>query len=101
MGSMETKSKADMGGMAEESALNKFRQLDLKGSTKDDTKLHSVHQNTISTLRVFEESGGTTTKLSCKSLPLHFFNVFVLGGSMLISSFLASGVDGRVVIWNV
>lgn len=62
---METK-KADTGAAREESALDKFRQLDLKGSTKDDTKLHSVHQNTITTLRTFEESGGMVKKFTCK-----------------------------------
>ncbi|KAM5471249.1 ARP2/3 actin-organizing complex subunit Sop2 [Microsporum audouinii] len=76
-GSLETKGGAGRGAVAEESALNKFRQMDLKGSTKDDSKLHSVHQNTISTLRVYSETNGAVKKIS------------------------SSGVDGRVVIWDV
>ncbi|KAK3948633.1 WD40-repeat-containing domain protein [Pseudoneurospora amorphoporcata] len=61
----------------EESALNMFRQMDLKGKvTKDDTQLKTVHQNTVTMLRPFEESGGRVTKFS------------------------SSGVDGRVVIWH-
>ena len=40
--------------------------MDLKGSTKDDSKLQSVHQNTISTLRVYSEDGGAVKKISCK-----------------------------------
>ncbi|EFR01752.1 Arp2/3 complex chain sop2 [Nannizzia gypsea CBS 118893] len=75
-GSLEVKGAA-RGAVAEESALNKFRQMDLKGSTKDDSKLQSVHQNTISTLRVYSENGGSVKKIS------------------------SSGVDGRVVIWDV
>lgn len=53
-----------------------FKQMDLKGKTKDDTKLTTVHQNTISTIRVYEGSGGAVRKFS------------------------TSGVDGRIVIWN-
>lgn len=41
-----------------------FRQMDLKGKTKDDTQLKTVHQNTISTIRAFEESGNTLRKFS-------------------------------------
>ncbi|KAG0651078.1 Arp2 3 complex 41 kDa subunit [Hyphodiscus hymeniophilus] len=73
-GSLE--SKGGPGVAREESALNMFKQLDLKGKTKDDTQLKTVHQNTISTIRVYEESGGAVRKFS------------------------TSGVDGRIVIWN-
>ena len=64
---------------AGESALNMFKQMDLKGTTKarDDTQLRTVHQNTINTLRAYERGGGVVTRVS------------------------SSGVDGRVVIWNV
>ncbi|KAI5309527.1 hypothetical protein KEM55_003050 [Ascosphaera atra] len=61
----------------EETALNMFRQMDLKGSVKNDTQLQTVHQNTINTVRVFEEQGGVVRKFS------------------------TSGVDGRVVIWTL
>ena len=57
--------------MREESALNMFRQMDLKGKAKDDTQLKTVHQNTISTLRSYGESGGTVKNFSSK----HFFDI--------------------------
>jgi len=60
----------------EESALNMFKQLDLKGKVKDDTKLNTVHQNTITTIRVHEGSGAQVSKFS------------------------TSGVDGRIVVWS-
>lgn len=56
--------------MREESALNMFRQMDLKGKAKDDTQLKTVHQNTISTLRSYDESGGNVKKFSSKRCPL-------------------------------
>ena len=56
-----------MGGQREESALNMFRQMDLKGkNVKDDTQLKTVHQNTISTIRAYEGSGGSIRKFSSK-----------------------------------
>lgn len=55
-----------MGGQREESALNMFRQMDLKGKSKDDTQLKTVHQNTIATVRAYEESGGSVGKFSSK-----------------------------------
>ncbi|KAH6608636.1 actin-related protein 2/3 complex subunit [Trichoderma cornu-damae] len=76
VGTVESKGSASQGEQREESALNMFRQMDLKGKVKDDTQLKTVHQNTISTVRPFEVSGGRVTKFS------------------------SSGVDGRVVIWN-
>ncbi|KAF2157109.1 actin-related protein 2/3 complex, subunit 1 [Myriangium duriaei CBS 260.36] len=60
------------GPQREESALNMFRQMDLRGKAKDDTQLKTVHQNTINTIRFH--------------------------GSKAIST---SGVDGRVVIWSL
>lgn len=47
-----------------------FRQMDLKGSSKDDSRLTTVHQNTINTLRVHEEADGVVTKISCKNHPI-------------------------------
>jgi actin related protein 2/3 complex, subunit 1A/1B len=63
---MEAKTRPGASSVREESALQKFRQMDLKGSTKDDTQLGTVHQNTISTLRVYEEGGGAVRKFSSK-----------------------------------
>lgn len=66
VGSMESKGRPGLGDMREESALNMFRQMDLKGKARDDTQLKTVHQNTISTVRSFEEAGGTVRKFSSK-----------------------------------
>jgi actin related protein 2/3 complex subunit 1A/1B len=77
-GSLESKGRPGLTEAREESALNMFRQMDLKGkSGTDDTKLKTVHQNTINTIRSFSESGGSVTKIS------------------------STGVDGRVVIWSL
>jgi actin related protein 2/3 complex subunit 1A/1B len=35
-----------------------FRQMDLKGQAQADTKLKSTHQNTVNTVRVYEEANG-------------------------------------------
>jgi actin related protein 2/3 complex subunit 1A/1B len=68
-GSLE--SKAAGGGAAhEESAFNMFKQMDLKGKTKDDTQLKTVHQNTITTIRVYEGSDGGVRKFSSKLFKL-------------------------------
>lgn len=67
MGSMESKGRPGLGEMREESALNMFKQMDLKGkSNKDDTQLKTVHQNTIATIRAYDVAGGTVKKFSCK-----------------------------------
>ncbi|KAL9091629.1 MAG: hypothetical protein Q9165_004705 [Trypethelium subeluteriae] len=67
-GSVEGRRRPGMPQEREESALNKFRQMDLKGKTKDDTQLPTVHQNTISTARSFQESGAHVSKFSSKSM---------------------------------
>ncbi|KAL2124555.1 hypothetical protein VTJ04DRAFT_920 [Mycothermus thermophilus] len=77
VGSIEAKARSSTAAEREESALNMFRQMDLKGKVKDDTQLKTVHQNTITMIRPYEEAGGSVTKFS------------------------SSGVDGRVVIWTV
>ena len=66
VGSLESRGRPSIGNMQEESALNMFRQMDLKGKTKDDTQLKTVHQNTITTLKTYEEAGGTVRKFSSK-----------------------------------
>jgi actin related protein 2/3 complex, subunit 1A/1B len=78
----------------EESALNMFRQMDLKGKVKDDLQLKTTHQNTISTMRVYEEAGGNVQKFS---------SGFISPNHMLDDAdpTPASGVDGRVVIWAI
>jgi actin related protein 2/3 complex subunit 1A/1B len=84
-----------MGSTREESALNMFRQMDLKGQAQDDTQLNTVHQNTISTLRIYEEAGGFVRKFSSKFPSSRLGSGFM--GSLYVT--IASGVDGRVVIW--
>ncbi|KAK8126258.1 uncharacterized protein PG998_002017 [Apiospora kogelbergensis] len=75
-GTLESKGRPGLGDdEREESALNMFKQMDLKGKAKDDTQLKTVHQNTISTVRAYESNDGNVTQFS------------------------TSGVDGRVVIW--
>lgn len=67
VGSMESKGRPGMEEMREESALNMFRQMDLKGKSKDDTQLKTVHQNTIATVRAYDVVGGAVKKFSCES----------------------------------
>ncbi|RDH32025.1 putative actin-related protein 2/3 complex subunit 1A [Aspergillus welwitschiae] len=59
-GTIESKAGPGAGSAREESALNMFRQMDLKGQTQADTQLKTTHQNTISTVRVYEEADGVT-----------------------------------------
>lgn len=68
VGSFESKGRPGLEGQREESALNMFKQMDLKGKVRDDTQLQTVHQNTISTVRVFKESGGKVEKFSSMQL---------------------------------
>ena len=80
VGPLEAKAgRPGLGEQREQSALNMFKQMDLKGKSgnKDDTKLETVHQNSISSVRVYEQSGGRVSKIS------------------------TSGVDGRVVVWTL
>lgn len=63
---MESKGRPGLGEMREESALNLFRQMDLKGKSKDDTQLKTVHQNTIATIRTYDEASGAVKKFSCE-----------------------------------
>lgn len=71
-GTLEAEARTAMGDAREESALNMFRQMDLKGKAKDDTQLKTVHQNTINTLRAYESSGGRVTKFSSTFRRLSF-----------------------------
>lgn len=71
-------SKAAKHEQRESSALNMFRQLDLKGADDTgNTELATIHQNTITRLRPYASSSGRVTKFS------------------------TSGVDGRLVIFSV
>ena len=68
VGAMESNGRPGMGNLREESALNMFRQMDLKGKTKDDTQLKTVHQNTIATIRPYSETAGGVGKFSSKCI---------------------------------
>lgn len=68
-GTVEQKARPGASQQREESALNMFKQMDLKGKTKDDTQLKTVHQNTISMIRSFEGAPGSMAKFSCKTPP--------------------------------
>jgi actin related protein 2/3 complex subunit 1A/1B len=76
-GPIESKPEGGAGSIREDTALNMFRQMDLKGQTQADTQLKTTHQNTISTIRAYEDANGAVSKFS------------------------TSGVDGRVVIWSI
>lgn len=91
---MEKKAGDGVGGAREESALNMFRQMDLKGQTQADTKLKSTHQNTINTARVHEEVSGLVRTFSSE------YTSHIVFFSPVTNSIIASGVDGRVVIWS-
>jgi len=91
---MELKDRPGIGQMREESALNMFRQMDLKGKSRDDTQLKTVHQNTIQTIRAYEQAGEIVKKFTCKPVTTSLF-------SHPLTLIAASGVDGRVVIWFV
>ena len=60
------KGRAGAGDQREESALNMFKQMDLKGKVKDDTQLKTIHQNTVTMIRRYEEEDGIVSKFSCK-----------------------------------
>jgi len=60
------------------SAFNKFRQMDSKGTQNNaDSDLNSVHYNTITSVRSFA------------------------GSREKVSMYSTSGVDGKLVIWDV
>lgn len=58
-------------------ARNMFKQMDSKAQTVDDTELASVHQNTITCIRAYGHSANQVTMFS------------------------TSGLDGRIVIWDL
>ncbi|KAJ5818312.1 Lipase class 3 [Penicillium riverlandense] len=69
-GSLENKAGAATGAR-EESALNMFRQMDLKGQAQADSKLKSTHQNTVNTVRVYEEANGALRFSTAHNDPAH------------------------------
>lgn len=77
MASLDSSAQSGQQDQREESALNMFRQMDLRGKVRDDTQLKTVHQNSISTVREYSGSPDGVRQIS------------------------TSGVDGRVVIWTL
>jgi len=59
------------------SAMQRFKNLDKKDTAKGDAKSNTTHENAISQLRPYEQSGGQVSKIS------------------------SSGFDGKVVVWNI
>lgn len=70
-GTVEAKGPAHV-ERQEESALQMFKQMDLKGKAKDDTQLKTVHQNTVTVIRPYQATESGVTQFSCKlkSCPL-------------------------------
>ena len=70
-------------GRLNSAAFNTFRNADSRGQSSPisgpatDTELMTVHQNTITNIRPYATQGGKVTKVS------------------------TSGVDGKLVIWNM
>lgn len=58
--------KAKQGEAQESSALNMFRQMDLKGKSGagDDASLKTIHQNSIASLRAYEGAEGAVVRFS-------------------------------------
>ena len=71
---MESKRRPGLDGQREESALNMFKQMDLRGKVQNDTELRTVHQNTISTVREYDRAGGVLREFS--SMCTSFGNIF-------------------------
>lgn len=66
-------------GRLKSGAFATFRDADTRGQTASsaDTKMNTIHQNTITSVRAYEHTGGSVSKVS------------------------TSGVDGILVIWEV
>ncbi|RDW57420.1 uncharacterized protein DSM5745_11504 [Aspergillus mulundensis] len=87
-GSIESKTGGGTGSVREESALNMFRQMDLKGQTQADTQLKTVHQNTINTIRAYEGTDGAVHKLSslgCYTIMSVFLDSFFLAFNVVLA----------------
>jgi actin related protein 2/3 complex, subunit 1A/1B len=70
------------GGRLNSAAFNTFRNADSRGIANTpagtgETELGTIHQNTITSVRAYEGGSGAVTRVS------------------------TSGVDGKLVVWNV
>lgn len=78
--SIDDPAKAKAHEAKEATALNMFRQLDLKGTVESETggtSLPTIHQNTINTIRAYSGSPGQVKQIS------------------------STGVDGKIVIYQL
>ncbi|KAJ1332463.1 hypothetical protein BSLG_008765 [Batrachochytrium salamandrivorans] len=78
--SWELSEKIDSGrkkSVTGNSAFNKFRQMDSRAQAITEAELMTTHQNTITSVRPYAGSGNG------------------------ISKFTSSGVDGRLVVWDL
>lgn len=76
--SIDTGKQAKASTISNSSAFNKFRQMDTRAQTSTTgIELNSQHQNTINCLRPYKLNGNS------------------------ITSFTTSGIDGKLVIWNM
>lgn len=75
----------------EPTAFHMFRNMDRKGSAKaatEDTSLSTIHQNTITYVDTY--SGLINSMLRAHDV-----------GAGGISKFVSSGLDGKIVVWDV
>lgn len=78
--SIDDPTKAKTHEARESTALNMFRQLDLKGTVESETggtELPTIHQNTINTIRIYSGSPENVSQIS------------------------STGVDGKIVIYKL
>ena len=76
----------------ESSAFQMFRTMDRKGATKaafEDTTLSTIHQNTITYCPSFSALTCSSMLRPHEGTPGH------------ITKIASSGLDGRIVIWDV
>ncbi|KAJ5647572.1 Lipaseclass 3 [Penicillium lividum] len=95
-GSLEKQTGAGA-GPREESALNMFRQMDLKGQSQVDTKLKSTHQNTVNTLRAYDEADG---QLSDARRNFPDYEITLVGHSLGGAVAALAGLEMKLKGWN-
>lgn len=89
--SLDDTAKGSSTRESETSAFNMFRNMDRKGSVKaanEDTSLATVHQNTITYDNRITELIGSMLRA-------------VEGGANGVTKIASSGLDGRIVIWDL
>jgi len=77
MGKLEEAKKKGGDEEEEMSAMERFRNLDKRATSKGESKLETTHENAVSQLTVYAADGGVVSKMS------------------------SSGLDGKVVVWDI